>query len=125
MTSARLTGIGGIITIGLGIMMYLTNPGSQSYQKYADRALEARLQKEVCDREALELGEWLKAYCHTLISTASPQLAKVVSQQTKRQNFILFSIYQTDLPTPTPFPDYHIETIGILGNFFTYQAEEL
>jgi hypothetical protein len=123
MKNLRNTGIVGIITIGIGAIAFLTNPGEQKYQKYADTAIKNEFKDKVCTQVIEDLGVWLEGQCHLLIDVASPHLAQVVSQQTKRQNFLLFSIYQADLPLPAPFPKYHVETIGILGTFYTYQAK--
>ena len=114
-----------IIVVGIGAIAWLTNPGEQKYQQYADATIKTELKDKVCVQVAEDVGVWLEGQCHLLINAASPYLAEVVNQQTERQNFLLFSIYQADLPLPTPLPDYHLETIGILGNFFIYQAEKL
>ena len=79
----------------------------------------------VCTQAAEDLGSWLEGQCHILITTASPYLTEVISQQTKRQNFLLFSIYQADLSLPSPLAEYHLSTMGILGNFYIYQAKKL
>ena len=125
MNSWRHIGVGGTILIGLSGIMFLSNPGLRGYQKYADEALETRLKEEVCAEASQKLGQWLNNQCYSLVDTARPHLTQIITQQTTRTNFILFSIYQTDLPIPDPFPDYHLETIGMLGNFYTYQADEL
>lgn len=125
MTRLRNTSIAGIIVIGLGAIAFFTNPQEPGYQKYANKTLKSQLKEKVCTQVAEELGAWLEKQCHTIVDTSSPYLAEVVNQQTTRKNFLLFSIYQADIPLPTPLPDYHIETIGILGNFYTYQAEKL
>ncbi|MGF1540961.1 MAG: DUF4359 domain-containing protein [Pleurocapsa sp.] len=117
--------VGSMILIGLSGIMCLTNPGQQSYQEYADETLKTHLKEKVCVEAAPKLGQWLQSQCYNLIDTASPHLAQIIAQQTTRTNFILFSIYRTDLSTPDPLPDYHLETIGLLGNFYTYQADEL
>ena len=125
MTRLRNTSIAGIVLIGIGAIAFLTNPKESGYQKYANKTLQTQLKDRVCSQVTQDLGAWLESQCHTIVDTSSPFLAKVVSQQTTRKNFLLFSIYQADLPLPTPLPDYHIETIGILGNFYTYQAKQL
>ena len=114
-----------IIVVGIGAIAWLTNPGEQKYQQYADATIKTELKDKVCVQVAEDVGVWLEGQCHLLINAASPYLAEVVNQQTERQNFLFFSIYQADLPLPQPLPDYHLETIGILGNFFIYQAEKL
>ena len=115
----------GAIILGLGAIAFLTNPGQQRYRQYADAILKTELQDRVCQEVSEDLAQWLESQCYVLVSTASPYLAEIVTQQTTRHNFLLFSIYQADLPLPSPLPTYHLETIGILGNFYTYQAKEL
>ena len=125
MASLKNKSIGGIILIGLGAIAFLTNPQKPSYQKYAGATLKEQLKEKVCTQVAEELGAWLERQCYTIVDTSSPYLAEVVDRQTTRQNFLLFSIYQANISLPSPLPDYHIETLGILGNFYTYQAKEL
>ena len=125
MKGVRNTGIVGTILLGLAAIAYFTNPQGVSYQKYAQTAIGNQFKDRVCDRVSEELGVWLEGQCHILIDTTSPYLAEIVSQQTDRRNFLLFSIYQADLPLPEPLPSYHLETIGIFGNFYTYQAKKL
>ena len=117
--------ISGIIIIGISAIAFLTNPGEKGYQKYADATLKTKLKDKICTQVSEDLGVWLEGQCHLLVNSASPYLAQIVQQQTKRQNFLLFSIYQADLPLPSPLPSYHLATIGVLGNFYTYQAEKL
>ena len=125
MARLKNTSIAGIVLIGLGAIAFFTNPQEQGYQKYASRTLKDQLKEKVCTQVTEELGAWLEGQCHTIVIASSPYLAQVVAEQTTKNNFLFFSIYQADLPLPTPLPDYHIETIGIFGNFYTYQAEKL
>ena len=115
----------GAISLGLGAIAFLTNPGQQKYRQYADTILRTELQDRVCTQVSEDLVQWLESQCYILVSAASPYLAEVVIQQTTRHNFLLFSIYQADLPLPSPLPTYHLETLGILGNFYTYRAKKL
>ena len=86
---------------------------------------KTEIKDKICTQAASDLGGWLEGQCHVLISTASPYLAEAISQQTTRQNFYLFSIYQVDLSLPTPLPEYHVATIGVFGNYYTYEAKQL
>lgn len=118
-------GTAGIVLAGIGAIAMATNPGEAGYQKYAGEKIKTELKDKICSQVAVDLGVWLEGQCHILISTASPYLAEVISQQTQRQNFYLFSIYQGDLTLPEPLPKYHVATIGIFGNYHTYQAKKL
>ena len=125
MTRLKNTSIAGIFLIGMGAIAIITNPQESAYEKYAALALKTQFKDKVCTQVTEELGSWLETQCHIIINTTSPYLAEAIAQQTKRQNFLFFSIYQADLPFPPPLPNYHVETIGILGNFYTYQAKQL
>ena len=115
----------GIGILGLGAIALITNPGEAGYQKYAEATLKNHFKDKVCDEVSKDLGAWLEGQCQILVDIASPNLSQVVNQQTERQNFFIFSIYQADFPLPSPLPKYHVETIGILGNFYTYQAKKI
>jgi hypothetical protein len=115
----------GIILGGIAAIAMATNPGEAGYRKYASGKIKTELKDKICTQVAEDLGVWLEGQCHILISAASPYLAEVIGQQTQRQNFYLFSIYQGDLSLPEPLPKYHVATIGIFGNYHTYQAKKL
>ena len=124
MTKLKTLSTGAII-IGLGAIAFLTNPGQQKYHQYADTILKTELRDRLCTQVSEDLAQWLENQCYILVSTATPYLVEIVNQQTIRHNFLLFSIYQADLPLPSPLPTYHLKTIGVLGSFYTYQAKKL
>jgi hypothetical protein len=121
----QLIVVGGVALIGLGGLMIATNPGSQVYEQYATEQLAQYLKTEGCTQLSDKLGGFVQGYCKTLVDTGRPQLEKLISQQTTRQNYLLFSIYQTNLSLPSPVPSYHFETIGAFQNFYTYKVEQL
>ena len=125
MAKVKTTGTLGMVLLGLGAIAFVTNPGEAEYKRYANQTLKTHLKNKVCPQAKQELGAWAEGQCNLLVDAASPYLTEVVARQTQRQNFLLFSIYQADLSLPDPLPAYHIETIGILGNYYTYQAQEL
>ena len=118
-------GVTGIILGGIGAIALFTNPGEAGYRQYADAKVENEFKDKICRQVGSDLEVWLEGQCHILVSTASPYLAEAIAQQTERQNFYLFSIYQADLALPAPLPTYHVATIGIFGNYYTYQASKL
>ena len=118
-------GIGGILMLAIGAIAVATNPGSEKYQEYAQNAIQTRFKDKVCAQVAEDLGIWIEGQCQILITTASPYLAEVVDQQSTRQNFFFFSVYQADLTLPKPLPEYRLQTLGILDNFYIYQAQKL
>ena len=118
-------GIVGIIATGIGAIALVTNPGTRGYRQYADNKIKTEIKEKICTQIAEDAGIWLESQCHVLIGAASPYLAEAISQQTTRQNFYLFSVYQADLSLPPPLPQYHVTTIGIFGNYYIYEAKKL
>lgn len=115
-----------IIFTGLvGAIALVTNPGEVGYQKYVNAQIQTELKEQVCTQVAEDLGVWLEGQCHVLVNAASPYLAETIGQQTERHNFYFFSIYQGDLSLPEPLPQYQVTTIGIFGNYYTYQAKKV
>jgi hypothetical protein len=68
--------------------------------------------------------------CHALVQQLQPELVELFLRQTRRQNFILFSLYSTDLsllnfgPLGISLPTYHFETLAVAGQFYTYEIRE-
>jgi hypothetical protein len=122
----KAIGTGGVmILLAVGGMMIVTNPGTRDYERYATVALTSYLKEKVCTKVSQELEGMLASYCKSLVDLGNPQLQQLISQQTERQNFLLFSIYRTELSLPAPIPSYGFETLGVWKKFYTYQAEQL
>ena len=102
-----------------GSILVITNPGQGNYEEYASKQLNIYLKEDVCPGITKEL----RNPCRILVDFARPQLESAIANQTQRQNFLLFSVYQTDLSIPSALPDYHFETLGIFDQFYTYCAE--
>jgi hypothetical protein len=119
-----VTVVGGVALAGIGAFMTLTNPGQHDYEDYATEALTVYLKQEVCPQAPGELGGFLVSYCKTLVDTGRPHIETLITKTTNRHNYLLFSIYETELTLPSPVPNYEFETIGAFQQFYTYQAEE-
>lgn len=102
-----------------GLILVITNPGQGNYEQYASEKLNSYLKEDVCP----EIAQQLRNPCRILVDFARPKLDLAIAAQTQRQNFLLFSIYQTELSIPSALPDYHFETLGIFDRFYTYCAE--
>ncbi len=113
--------------------MTVTNPAPDAYAQYAAHRLSQRLQQKEC----IKLDTGLQDLCKFLDRDQGQALLKrVVANNTKRQNYLLFSIYKTNLSTSQLLPSflsnllsvpavsYRTETIGALNNFQIYSAEE-
>ena len=103
--------------------MVITNPSQRDYEDYASEKLVFYIKERVCLEPKVNV--LLQRYCNTLIDTSRKQFANFLSQKTQRHNYLLFSIYKTDLSLPAPIPRYQFETIAILENFYTYESDRI
>ncbi|MBV5259517.1 DUF4359 domain-containing protein [Synechococcus moorigangaii CMS01] len=124
--------VGGIGALALGAIAYLTNPPLSQYRSYAGTQIAIYLKDNVCQNTGEDLpfglgnvqSDLLQNYCKTLVDASQAQLGELVGRQTSVNNYFFFSIYQTDIVLPEPFPRYSFETIGIFQQFYTYRAEK-
>lgn len=116
---------GGITLTGLAGLMVISNPEPKAYEQYATEELTVYLKDKVCNQMPQVLGGILQGHCRNIVDTGKPQIKELVAQKTERQNFLLFSIYRTELSLPSPVPSYCFETIAGFEHFYTYQAEQL
>jgi Domain of unknown function (DUF4359) len=106
---------------GLGGAMALTNPDRSAYENYAvDRISD--FAKDQCDRAPAGLGVLLQAPCRAAIEVYKPQLRPLLAASTSRQNWLLFSIYRSDISIPAANLNARVESIGIFDRFFTYKT---
>lgn len=117
---------GGLITLGvLGGMLVVTNPGQKAYEDYAVTTLSIYLKEDICNQGDGKLGEFLTSQCKSLVDVSRPQLQEFISTKTQRRNFLVFSIYETNLALFESLPSYRFQTVGLLQQFYTYEHEEL
>ena len=117
--------IGGTALVGLGVSMALTNPSQDTYEAYAVEQLTTYLKDQGCKQAPKAFGgDFLQRQCKSLVDTGRPQIEKIISQTTQRQNFVLFSIYRTNLEIGPFLPVYHFETLGVFQKFYIYQADK-
>lgn len=117
---------GGLITLGmLGGLLIVTNPGQKTYKIYASTNLSNYLKDDICTQGDGELGEFLTSQCKSLVDVSRPQLEEFISTKTERRNFLVFSIYETNLVLFESLPSYRFQTVGLLRQFYTYEHEEL
>ncbi|NEQ80544.1 MAG: DUF4359 domain-containing protein [Moorea sp. SIO2I5] len=122
--SQVVTAVGTIVLAVVGGTMVVTNPGQATYEDYAVEQLSKYLKEEVCPQAPEALDGFIRRQCTILVDTGRPQIKQVVAQSTKRENFLLFSIYRTDLDVSTLIPAYSFETVGIYQQFYLYKADE-
>jgi hypothetical protein len=115
--------LGEVVLVGVGILMVITNPEQKAYEKYATQQIDNYVKENVCSQLSPGLSNVLEGQCHAMLDVARPQLQETIAKQTTRQNFLLFSVYQTELSLPFSMLDYNFYTLGFCQNFFVYQTE--
>lgn len=124
-------------SLGAAIVLALggTNPRPTDYSQYAQDRISAYLREEGCPKLTSEIDRLglldmltpgsVQKNCTLVVTLMQPQIRRWVAQNTKRRNFLLFSIYETDIDLPGPLPHYHFATLGIATQLIPYQAKEL
>ncbi len=115
---------GAAVLIALGVAMVGTNPSRAEYEEYATQRLSGYLKEQGCSKTPNLLDNLIKFNCAKLIDSASPQIKQIIKTSTQQQDYILFSVYSTNLQINSLIPSYKFETVAALDNFFTYKAEK-
>lgn len=114
----------GAVLIAVGAAMAATNPAPEAYENYATAQLTTYLKDNACTQAPNLLGDFLQTQCATILDDNQEQLRRLISRSTDRQNWLILSVYKTDLSISEALPSYHFETIGIFGILQTYPAEQ-
>jgi hypothetical protein len=108
----------------LGVFMANTNPSQPKYEQYAVLKLTEYLKVNVCTKTPNLLENIIKFNCSQLVDEANPQIKDLIKVTTQRQDYILFSVYRTDLRLNSFVPAYTFETVGAFDRFYTYKAQK-
>ena len=119
-----MTYVGVVGLAVLGVAMAKTNPSKPEYEQYAVLQLTGYLKNNVCKKTPSLLEKLIKLNCEKMVDSANPQMREIIASNTERQNFIIFSIYRTDLKLNSWIPSYKLETVGAFDNFYTYNTEK-
>jgi uncharacterized protein YceK len=119
-TSTIVLSVIGLALVGVGAAMTATNPNEAAYQEYATAQLTEYLENNVCQ----DAG-FFQQQCGSLLKSGQGQLKEIIARETQRQNFLLFSIYKTELALDLPFiPKFHVETVGAVNSFHIYKVQK-
>jgi Domain of unknown function (DUF4359) len=110
-----LLGVLGLCALGL------TNPDPGAYEVYAIEQI-GNLAKDQCTQAPAGLGILIQGPCRAAVEAYKPQLRPLLATTTTRQNFILFSIYRSDISIPAANFNAKVESIGIGNHFLIYKA---
>lgn len=124
--------LGTAMITGILLSLAISNPSQSEYEEYATDQLTEYLQNNVCPQAPRLWGKSLKRECKRLVDSNQSEIQDLISQSTERYNFVLFSIYKTELSITkvSPFfpsnllPSYHFGTLGIGHKFYIYQTEQ-
>ena len=119
-----MTYVGAAGLVLLGVTMAKTNPSQAEYEEYAVQRLTKYLKSDVCKKTPKILENLIKLDCDKVVNSATPQVREIVAGTTERQDFIIFSIYRTDLKLNSWLPSYTFESVGAFESFYTYSAEQ-
>ncbi|KAM3096826.1 DUF4359 domain-containing protein [Phormidesmis sp. 146-12] len=120
--SRLIAGVLGVAVLGAGVALAMTNPKQEAFEEFA---LE-RIREDAC--KELPLG--LDKQCPKFVDDNRAELKKIITQNTERRDFGIFSYYETNLSVRSlvpqlsilPLPAYRFETVGLFGKFYLYEA---
>lgn len=119
-----------LVSGSLAALLVATNPGPQAFERFAVASASTYLKQEVCSQPLPFLGPAMQQQCHRFIDHNQPLIAQILRENTRRQNYGLFSIYATDLNPERIFPvlpanllpRYEVKTMGVLRDFHILEA---
>ncbi len=118
-------GIVGVLLLVGAVTLAVTNPKQEAFEAFAVQ----RIREDACKKAPLGLA----SQCPRFVDDNQAEIKKVITRNTDRQDFLLFSFYQTDLSVRAIVPDlaflpgmptYHFETVGLFGKFYIYEAKK-
>jgi hypothetical protein len=116
--------VGAAGAVALGTIMVKTNPNQPEYEQYAVHRLTTYLKVDLCKKTPSFLENLAHFNCDGLVDSANPQIRDIIAATTKRQDYTIFSVYQTDLRVSSLLPAYRFETVGAFNQFYTYKSEK-
>ncbi|MDX2239170.1 MAG: DUF4359 domain-containing protein [Leptolyngbyaceae cyanobacterium bins.302] len=119
-TKSALIGLGLASVTSLGTFMAVTNPSQAAYESYATQKVVNLLDRNVCAEAPKSFD--LRKDCKSYLTANRSQIKEFIANNTQRQNFILFSVYTTDVSVASFLPDYRVESVGAFQQFHVYET---
>jgi hypothetical protein len=122
--------LGGAVLLAVaGGALAWSNPGPEEFADYAAGRLVREISREFCDGDALPTMLRLALpNCRELVASQRKAIGAVVSQQTRRTNLGLLSIYHSDLGGQRVLswqvPRFSTTVVGIAGQFVLVHGGE-
>ncbi|MFM7365211.1 MAG: DUF4359 domain-containing protein [Cuspidothrix sp.] len=115
----------GVASIGvLGVILTKTNPNQTEYEEYALDKMTTYLKTDVCNKTPSFWEKLIKVNCEEVLKSAMPHLKDLITATTNRQDYLIFSIYRTEIKLDSVIPGFKFETVGALNQFYTFNAEQ-
>lgn len=96
-------------------MLAFTNPSPMTYHRYAAKTVSQFVMRDLC-QEPEQRSEILKSFalesCQSMAAQGETVILSFIQNNTDTQNFILFSLHTTELPTRS------LRVLGIFNRFF-------
>ncbi|GAB4227638.1 MAG: hypothetical protein Kow0049_07980 [Stanieria sp.] len=114
------------LVLGIGVMAF-TNLNQEQYLQYASEQLIRELPQDFCNNSQLQklfnfTNQNLSQLCQSGLglglNLGQESVKQIIDNQTQRQNFILLSLYTTNLG------NRQYQTAGLLGKFITFKKTE-
>ncbi|MFW6296397.1 MAG: DUF4359 domain-containing protein [Halothece sp.] len=113
--------IGILGIVGMGLILIFTNPNSDRYRNHLSQEISTNLQEDFCAEAPSAFGHLLQRQCDSLVENQESQLKNIIDYSTQRNNYLLFSIYETEVAVINGLPHYQAKSIGLLNHFWIYQ----
>jgi hypothetical protein len=104
-----------VILIGAAVVvgaMAISNPSKERYVDYATEYFAESGKNSLCSSDMPLAAQ---QSCKFVMSQGKGVIKPYIENSTKQQNFVLFSIYATDMPNKK------LNTIAAFGNFFMFK----
>lgn len=108
----------------LAVVLMVTNPTQDRYNTFAAETLQNEVRSSFCQAEELDswlgdLGKALGDICETAVEkgrlVGQDDLEDFIEDNTLRQNFLVFSLYTTQIPA------VRVRTLGVFNRFIPIQ----
>lgn len=102
--------IGAAVVVGV---MAVSNPSKERYVDYATEQFSETGKTSICSGDNIPIAA--QQSCKFVISQGKGVIKSLVENSTKQQNFVVISLYETDLPNKK------VTTVGAFGNFYMFK----
>ncbi|PZO37650.1 MAG: hypothetical protein DCF19_18365 [Pseudanabaena frigida] len=102
--------IGAAVVVGV---MAVSNPSRESYVGYATEQFSETGKTSICAGDNIPIAA--QQSCKFVISQGKGVIKSLVENSTKQKNFIVLSLYETDMPNKK------VTTLAAFGNFYMFK----